>query len=59
MAVKKIPKGQGYECRTCGYRVVIDSVCGCGEEHILICCGKPMKQAAAKKPAAKKKATEK
>ncbi len=56
MAVKKAPKGQGYECRVCGYRVVVDTACGCEEEHVLLCCDKPMKKTAAKKPAAKKAA---
>jgi hypothetical protein len=59
MAMKKAPKGQGYECGICGYRVVVDSDCGCAEEHVLVCCDKPMKKAAAKKPAAKKKAAKK
>jgi len=60
MATKKSPKGQGYECGVCGYRVVVDSDCGCAEEHVLVCCDKPMKKkAAAKKPAAKKNAAKK
>jgi len=33
------------ECRVCGYRVVIDEACGCAEEHVLICCGRPMAKA--------------
>jgi hypothetical protein len=36
------------ECRVCGYRVIVDEACGCAEEHVLICCGQPMKKAAAK-----------
>ncbi len=36
------------ECRVCGYRVIIDETCGCAEEHVLLCCGQPMKKAAAK-----------
>jgi len=47
-------KGERYECGVCGYRVVVDAGCGCAEEHVLVCCGKPMKKAAAKKPARKK-----
>lgn len=62
MVVKKVSKGQGYECGVCGYAVVVDSACGCGEEHVLVCCGRPMKKAArktTKKPAAKKAAGKK
>jgi hypothetical protein len=29
-------------CGVCGYAVTVDNVCGCAEEHTLICCGKPM-----------------
>jgi hypothetical protein len=29
-------------CGVCGYSVTVDHVCGCAEEHTLICCGKPM-----------------
>jgi hypothetical protein len=56
MAVKKAKarKGEAYECGICGYRVVIDEACGCAEEHVMICCDKPMKKAAARKPARKK-----
>jgi hypothetical protein len=36
---KKAPK---LECVVCGYRVVIDQSCGCVEEHVLLCCGRPM-----------------
>ncbi|HEX2695451.1 MAG TPA: hypothetical protein VHP61_06830 [Acidobacteriota bacterium] len=43
-----------YACEVCGATAVIDPVCGCAEEHVFICCGEPMKKAAAKKPAAKK-----
>ncbi|HVP90682.1 MAG TPA: hypothetical protein VMS75_05630 [Terriglobales bacterium] len=61
MAVKegKGGKGQAYECGVCGYRVVVDEACGCAEEHVFICCDKPMRTAAAKKPAAKKAAAKK
>jgi hypothetical protein len=56
MAEKKAKtnKGEAYECGVCGYRVVIDEACGCAEEHVFICCDKPMKKAAVKKPAGKK-----
>lgn len=43
-----------YACKVCGAFAVIDPVCGCGEEHVFICCGEPMKKAAAKKPGPKK-----
>jgi rubrerythrin len=58
MAVKKVKskakKGQAYTCGVCGYRVVVDEPCGCAEEHVFICCDKPMKKAGAKAPARKK-----
>ena len=65
MAVKKNVKpvaktkaGDGYECRVCGYRIVVDHACGCAEEHVYLCCDKAMKKtpakAAAKKPAKEK-----
>jgi hypothetical protein len=50
MAQKTDP-GKSYACRVCGYRVVVDEACGCAEEHVLLCCGQPMKVEAAKKPA--------
>ncbi len=43
-AAAKIKKGQAYECHVCGLRVVVDNICGCVEEHALICCEKPMKK---------------
>jgi hypothetical protein len=50
----KVAKGDGYECRLCGYVVVVDEACGCVETHEFVCCGKPMKvtkaKAAAKAP---------
>jgi len=59
MAVKKtakshtkVKKNDAYECRVCGYRIVIDEACGCSEEHIFVCCEKPMNKAA--KPAKNK-----
>jgi hypothetical protein len=45
----KVKKGQAYKCHVCGLRVVVDNICGCVEEHALICCKKPMKKARAKK----------
>ena len=45
----KTKKGSGYECGICGFRIVVDEACGCAEEHIFVCCDKPMKKAAAKK----------
>jgi hypothetical protein len=36
---KKKPK---LVCEICGYEVIVDKVCGCVEEHALICCGTPM-----------------
>jgi hypothetical protein len=63
MAVKKAKpkakKGQAYTCGVCGYRVVVDEACGCAEEHVFVCCDKPMKKAAAKKAGAKKAARKK
>jgi len=44
----KVKKGQAYECRVCGLRVIVDKVCGCVEEHVLICCSKPMMKKAKK-----------
>ena len=41
-------KGQAYECKVCGLRVIVDKVCGCVEEHALICCTKPMTKKAKK-----------
>ena len=48
-AAAKVKKGHGYECHVCGLRVVVDNVCGCVEEHVLICCEKPMKKKRARK----------
>lgn len=44
----KVNKGQAYECRVCGLQVIVDKVCGCVEEHALICCSKPMTKKAKK-----------
>jgi hypothetical protein len=61
MAVKKTKskKGQGYACQVCGFRVIVDEACGCEEEHVFVCCDKPMKKAPAKKAPAKKRAGKK
>ena len=40
----KIKKGDVYECRVCGYRIKVDNICGCVEEHVFICCDKQMKK---------------
>jgi len=34
------------ECGVCGYRLIVDEACGCAEEHVLLCCGEPMKKTA-------------
>jgi hypothetical protein len=47
LAVEKMgkpKKGDAYECSVCGYRVIVDKVCGCAEEHVFVCCEKPMKK---------------
>ena len=41
---RKTKKGDAYECRVCGYRIIVDQTCGCVEEHTFICCEKPMKK---------------
>ena len=55
-AVKAAPQAKkaAYECWVCGSFAVLDPVCGCPEEHVFICCGQPMKKAAAKKSTPKK-----
>ncbi len=52
-------KGQPYECRVCGYRVVVDNACGCDEEHVFICCDQPMRRTPARKAPARKPAPRK
>ena len=32
----------GFACEVCGYRLVVDEACGCAEEHVILCCGRPM-----------------
>ncbi len=44
-------KGDAYQCGICGYRIIVDEACGCAEEHVFICCEKPMKKKAKKKAA--------
>lgn len=44
----KMKKGDTYRCGICGYRIVVDEACGCAEEHVFVCCDKPMKKAAKK-----------
>lgn len=43
-AKPKNKKGTIYECRVCGYRIVVDEACGCAEEHVFVCCQQPMKK---------------
>jgi hypothetical protein len=45
----KAKKGDSYSCGVCGYRLVVDDACGCAEEHVFLCCDRPMKKAAAGK----------
>lgn len=45
-AITKKKKGDAYQCGVCGYRVIVDEACGCVEEHIFVCCDKPMKKKA-------------
>ena len=47
--VSAVKKGTTYECHVCGYRIIVDQACGCVEEHVHICCGKPMKKKRTKK----------
>lgn len=44
MASQPAPALKGYECEICGYRLIVDKDCGCAEEHVILCCGQPMKQ---------------
>lgn len=36
----------GYACQVCGYRLIVDEACGCAEEHVILCCGRPMAKTA-------------
>jgi hypothetical protein len=41
----KAAKAPAFTCGVCGYRVIVDEACGCVEEHVLVCCGRPMAKA--------------
>jgi hypothetical protein len=45
-AVQKAQKGESFQCGICGYRIIVDEACGCAEEHVFVCCDKPMKKKA-------------
>lgn len=47
----KLKKNAAYECSVCGFRVIVDELCGCAEEHVLICCDKKMIEKKTKKAA--------
>lgn len=51
--VKRMAKGQTWECGVCGLEVMVDEVCGCAEAHEIICCGMPMQESKPKARAAK------
>jgi len=38
----KTQKVLKYECNVCGFRLIVDKFCGCVEEHVILCCNKPM-----------------
>jgi len=42
----KAKKGESFQCGVCGYRIIVDEACGCAEEHVFVCCEKPMKKKA-------------
>jgi len=44
VAKGKSKKGQTLECGVCGLSVTVDEICGCAEEHPIICCMKPMRK---------------
>ena len=54
-AKKKAPakahKDLKYECSVCGFRVIVDEFCGCVEEHVILCCNKPMRKKRTRKAA--------
>lgn len=50
-APAKVQKDLSYECSVCGFRVVVDEFCGCVEDHVILCCNKPMKKKRSKKTA--------
>jgi rubrerythrin len=43
-AKPKAKKADAYVCGVCGYRLVADTATGCAEEHVILCCGAPMKK---------------
>jgi hypothetical protein len=61
VAKKKVNKGETLSCEVCGVAVVVDEIgdYGYAEESVILCCGKPMKQKAAKSKAAATKAVKK
>jgi len=42
-ARSSMKKGSKLQCRVCGMSITVDEVCGCVEEHEIICCGTEMK----------------
>ena len=44
----KSKKNQSLVCGVCGLSVTVDEICGCVEEHPIICCMKPMKKKSGK-----------
>ena len=47
----KAQKDLKYECNVCGFRVIVDEFCGCVEEHVILCCNKPMRKRGSRKAA--------
>jgi hypothetical protein len=45
----KAQKDLKYECHVCGFRVIVDEFCGCVEEHVILCCNKPMRKTRSRK----------
>jgi hypothetical protein len=45
----KAQKDLKYECNVCGFRVIVDEFCGCVEEHVILCCNKPMRKKRSRK----------
>jgi lipopolysaccharide biosynthesis regulator YciM len=43
-APAKTQKDLSYECKVCGFRLIVDEFCGCVEEHVILCCNKPMRK---------------
>ena len=61
VARKRVTRGQALECRVCGLAVIVEQVgdVAVAEDHILLCCDKPMKAKAAKAVKAKAKTAKK